>query len=80
MRSRTKQIVKRLFPLCFLGLVVFSCPISTPATETDGPHSVPVEYEKWKGCLAHQTPFGVSLHVESMDRDGRIVGKIYGRL
>ena len=78
MRSRTKQIVKRLFPLCFLGLVVFSYPISTPATETDGPHSLPVVYEKWKGSLTRGTPFGVPLHVESMDRDGRIVGTVYG--
>jgi hypothetical protein len=77
-RSRTRQIVKRLFPLCFLGLVVFSYPISSPATETDGPPSLPGVYEKWKECLAHGTPFGVPLRVESVDRDGRIVGKVYG--
>ncbi len=78
MRSRTRQIVKRLFPVCFLGLVAFVDPVLLLATETDGHHSLPVVYEKWKKCLGPDAPDGMPLRIESADRAGRIVGRVYG--
>lgn len=72
--------MKRFFLVYSVTLVTFFGLIFLSASQTEGQASLFAVYEEMEEYLAANNPYGIPIHVESEEKEDRIVGRVFGLL